>query len=118
MSSNDALISSANLGLYSDSACTTPMGHLDWGNLIAGGSVSQTIYIKNNCTGLPLTLSMKATNWKPASANGPITVTWDQEGTILSPGQLTVATVTLTVSPSTVHITNFSVQICITGTNA
>jgi len=116
--SSDALISSANLGLYSDSACTTPMGRIDWGNLIAGGSVSQTIYIKNNSTGLPLTLSMTTTNWKPASANGPITVTWDQEGTILSPGQLTVATITLTVSPSTVHVTNFSVQICITGTKS
>ena len=118
LSSNVPLTSSANLGLYSDYACNNPMGHLDWGNLIAGGSVNQTIYIKNNSSGVPLTLSMTATNWKPASANGPITVTWDQEGTILSLGQLTVATVTLSVSPSAVHITNFSVQICITGTKS
>ena len=115
--SNGAVTTSANCGLYSDSACTTPLRSIDWGNLTAGGTVTQTIYIKNTSSGLPLTLNMTTTNWSPASANGPITITWNQEGTTLSPGQSTVATLTLTVSSSEVGITDFSVQIYITGTN-
>jgi hypothetical protein len=115
--SNGAVSTSANCGVYSDSGCTTPLSSIDWGNLTAGGTVTQTIYIKNTSSGLPLTLNMTTTNWSPASANGPITVTWNREGTILSPGQSTVATLTLTVSSSEVGITDFSVQISITGTN-
>jgi hypothetical protein len=115
--SNGAVSTSANCGVYSDSGCTIPLSSIDWGNLTAGGTVTQTIYIKNTSSGLPLTLNMTTTHWSPASANGPITVTWNQEGTILSPGQSTVATLTLTVSSSEVGITDFSVQISITGTN-
>jgi hypothetical protein len=116
--SNGAVTTSANCGLYSDSACTTPLGSIDWGVLTAGGTVTQTIYVKNTGSGLPLTLNMTTTNWSPASANGPITVTWDQEGTILSPGQSIAATLTLAVSSSEIGLTNFGVQISITGTNS
>jgi hypothetical protein len=116
--SNGAVTTSANCGLYSDSACTTPLSSIDWGVLTAGGTVTQTIYVKNTGSGLPLTLNMTTTNWSPASANGPITVTWDQEGTILSPGQSIAATLTLAVSSSEIGLTNFGVQISITGTNS
>lgn len=116
--SNGAVTTSANVGLYADSACTTPISSIDWGNLTAGGTATQTIYIKNTSSGLTLTLKMTTNNWSPAIANGPITITWNQSGTILSPGQSTAATLTLAVSSSEVGITNFSVQICITGTNS
>ncbi|HKM60632.1 MAG TPA: hypothetical protein VJY36_07150, partial [Candidatus Bathyarchaeia archaeon] len=116
--SNGAVTTSANCGLYSNSACTKPLSSIDWGILTAGGTVTQTIYVKNTGSGLPLTLNMTTTNWSPASANGPITVTWDQEGTILSPGQSTAATLTLAVSSSEIGLTNFGVQISITGTNS
>jgi len=85
-------------------------------NLEPGGSATQTINIKNIGNGVSLSLSMTTTNWNPASTNGPITITWNRENTILSPGQSTSATITLTVSPSISDVTNFSVQISITGT--
>jgi len=116
--SNGAVTTSANCGLYSDSACTTPLSSIDWGVLTAGGTVTQTIYVKNTGSGLPLILNMTTTNWSPASANGPITVTWDQEGKVLSPGQSIAATLTLAVSSSEIGLANFSVQISITGTNS
>ena len=107
---------SANLGVYSNSECTTQINTISWGTLEPGGSTTQTIYIKNTGSGVSLSLSMTTTNWNPASANGPITITWNRENTILSPGQSTSATITLTVSPSISDVTNFSVQISITGT--
>ncbi len=45
-----------------------------------------------------------------------MTLTWNKEGTRLNPGQSVAATLTLTASSSIVDITNFNVQISITGT--
>ena len=115
--SSGAVNVSANLGVYSDSGCNTPLTTINWGNLSAGGSITRTIYIKNTSSGLSLTLNMSTSNWNPTSANGPITVTWDKENTRINPAQSVAAVLTLNVSPSIIDITNFSVQINITGTN-
>src|SRR5665647_3924163 len=75
VSSNGQVSTSANLGVYSNSACTTPLSSISWGNLTAGGTSTQTIYVKNTGSGLALTLSMGTSNWTPTTANGPITLT-------------------------------------------
>ena len=118
VSSNGKVSTSASCGLFSNSACTTPISSINWGNLTAGETSNQTIYIKNISSGLSLTLNMTTNSWSPASANGPITITWNQEDTILSPGQSTAATLTISVSSSEVDITSFSVQILITGASS
>ncbi len=105
------------MGVYSDSACTNPINSIIWGTITAGGNITQTIYVKNTGTGISLALSMTTSNWTPSSANGPITLTWNKEGTRLQPGQSVAATLTLNVSPTIADITNFNVQISITGTN-
>jgi hypothetical protein len=115
--SNGQVTTSANLEVYSNSACTTPMSSINWGTLTAGANITQTIYIKNTGSGLALTLSMGASNWTPTGANGPITLTWNQAGTRLQPGQSVATTLTLSVSSNIADVTNFSVQINITGTN-
>ena len=117
VSSTGGVTTSANLGVYSNSGCTIPLSSINWGNLTAGGTITQTIYVKNTSSGLPLTLSMTTSSWNPAGAKGPITITWNQQGTRLNPGQSTAATLTLTVSSSVADITSFNVQICITGKN-
>jgi len=108
---------SADLSVYSNSLCTTPLSFIDWGNLTVGGTTNQTIYIKNTGSGLSLALSMSTSDWTPADSNGPITLTWNKENTRLQPGQSVAATLTLTVSQSIVDVTGFNVQISITGTN-
>ena len=115
--STGLVATSANLGIFSDSACSTSLSSINWGTPTPGGVYTQTIYIKNTGSGLSLSLNMTTTNWNPANSNGPITVTWNKEGTRLLPGQSTVATLTLNVSSNIADITNFYVQICITGTN-
>jgi hypothetical protein len=117
LSSNGQVSTSANLGVYSDSACTTPLSSIDWGTLTAGGNISRTIYVKNTVSGLALTLSMGTSNWTPVGAEAPISLTWNQAGTRLQPGQSVAATLTLAVSSTITDVTNFSVQINITGTN-
>lgn len=117
VSSTGTVTTSANLAVYSNSACTIPLSSVTWGTLTAGATTNQTIYIKNTSSGLSLALNMTTNSWNPANANGPITITWNQEGTRLQPGISTAATLTLTVSSSIVDITSFTVQICITGTN-
>ena len=117
LASAGTVSTSANLGVYSDSACTQPLSSITWGTLTPGGTSTQTIYVKNTSSSLSLTLDMTTNSWSPASANGPITITWNQQSTDLQPGQSTAATLTLTVSPSISDITSFSDQIDITGTN-
>jgi len=107
---------SPNIGVYSNSACTSNLTSIPWGSLASGGSTTQTIYVKNTGTGT-LTLGLSATNWSPAQASTYITVSWDKQGTQLTAGQSIQATVTLTVSSNITGITNFSNTISITGTS-
>lgn len=106
---------SASLGVYSNSACTVPLTSINWGSTGAGGSVTQTIYVKNTGTGT-MKLSLATTNWNPTNANGPLTVTWNDQGVSLAAGKSIAATVTLSVSSTVTGISSFSVQISVVGT--
>jgi len=116
---NKALSSSGNIrtlnvGVYSDYACSQNLESINWGDLLPGGSVYRTIYLKNTGTA-EITLSMTTTNWNPTNANGPITLIWNKEGTKLSAGQVITAMLTLSVSESIAGITTFSHTILISG---
>jgi hypothetical protein len=85
--------------------------------LPAGGNITKTIYIKNTGVGISLALSMGTSNWNPVGSNESITLTWNQGGTRLQPGQSIAANLTLTVSPTIIDVSNFDVKINIIGTN-
>jgi hypothetical protein len=108
-------VSTINVGVYSDSSCTHNLTSIDWGTISPGNSVTRTMYVKNTGNS-QIALSMIKTNWNPAGANGPITLTWNRESTTLNAGQVTTATLTLSVSASISGITNFGVDIVIAGT--
>lgn len=112
---SSGIISSVDVGVYQEWACTNNLTSINWGTLSPGDTVTRTIYVKNIGTA-PITLTMTKTNWNPASANGPITLTWDRESTTLDPGYVTNATLTLSVSSSISGITTFNMDIVITGT--
>lgn len=111
---SSGLVVAVNVGVYSDSACTLNLTSIDWGNVYPGGSVSRTIYVRNTGNA-PITLSMSTASWNPSTATGQITVTWDKENASLNPGQSTLATLTLNVSPSISGVTSFSVNVVVTG---
>ena len=108
------VLATANLGLYSDSACTQSLGPFNWGTISPGGSAARTFYVKN-LGSVQVTLSLSATNWSPASTNGPIALSWNREGARLAANQVTTATLTLSISSSAGGITNFSADAVVTG---
>jgi hypothetical protein len=112
--SSSGNISTVNVGVYSNSDCTQPLTSIDWGTISPGTTVTRTIYVKNTGN-VQITLSMTTSGWSPASANGPITLTWDRQGATLSVGASVAATLTLSVSSSISGITTFSVTIVIAG---
>ena len=119
ISVNEALptrgsISAINVGIYSDSGCSQKLTSIDWGDIAPGGTVTKTIYVKNTGN-KQLMLQMTKTNWNPSGADGPISITWDREGTNISAGQSIQAVITLTVSSAISGINDFSVDIVITG---
>lgn len=113
--SSSGVVTSPNIGLYSDSGCTTNMTSINWGSVAAGGTATQTVYVKDTGTGA-MTLSLAVSNWSPSGASTYITISWNQQGTQLSAGQSVAATLTLTVSSSITGITSFSNTITISGT--
>ena len=116
LSSNGSVSVTPNLGLYSDSNCVNSLSALDWGEITPGNNLTRTVYVKNTGTGTSLTLNISTSSWNPTIANGPITISWDKEGTRLAPMQSTRAVITLASSSSIVDVTSFSVQILISGT--
>jgi hypothetical protein len=115
LNSVGAVITTPNIGVYSNNGCTKNMTTIDWGSLTAGSNTTQTIYVKNTGTG-SMTLGMETSSWNPTTASNYISVTWDKQNTILSAGQSTAATLTLSVAPNIAGITNYSNTITISGT--
>ena len=113
--SSSGVISSVDLGVYQEWGCTNNLTSVAWGTLSPGDTATRTIYVKNIGTA-PITLTMTTTDWNPTNANGPITLTWDRENTILDAGSVIAATLTLSVSPSISGITTFNMDVVITGT--
>jgi hypothetical protein len=110
------ITTSPNLGVYSDSACTNPITSLNWGSIQAGGTSTQTVYLKNTGTG-SMTLNMTTSAWSPGVASTYLAINWNKEGIVLSAGQSAAATLTITVSSSTTGISSFSNTITFSGTS-
>jgi hypothetical protein len=106
---------SVQLGVYSDSGCTTALSSVSWGTLDPGSTATATAYLKNEGN-VPVTLSIQAGNWNPASAQSYFTLTWNRNGYVLAVGASVQAVLSLAVSSSISGITSFSFDITITAT--
>ena len=106
---------SVQLGVYSDSGCTTALSSVSWGTLDPGSTATATAYLKNEGN-VPVTLSIQASNWNPASAQNYFTLTWNRNGYVLAVGASVQAVLSLAVSSSISNVTSFSFDITITAT--
>ena len=70
--------------------------------------------MKNTGT-MPITLSMTATSWGPNYADDYLTISWDQQGTVLDVDDSVSATLTLTADTDTGDLADFSFDIVIIG---
>jgi len=112
--SDGTVVSAVNIGVYTDSQCTQNCTNISWGTLNPNSTTNKTIYVKNTGT-VPVTLTMTTANWTPTTASLVITLSWDQQDTILDAGQSTPTNLTLTVATDTGDLTNFNFNIVITG---
>ena len=105
---------SANLEVFSDSACAQSLTSIEWGTVSSGNSVTKTVYIKNQGR-YPLTLSLITTNWNPSNAQAFITVNWNRESATLAAGRTVSAILTLSASPGASGFTTFGFNVVIFG---
>lgn len=70
---------------------------IDWGELTLGSSKNATFYVKST-SNVDVELGLNVTNWTPAGIEDYMAISWDQNGTLLSPEEELLATVTLDVS--------------------
>lgn len=114
--SSGTIVTSANVGVYFDSACTQPLSSIAWGNVTVGGTATYQCWVKNTGSA-NITLNMATNGWSPVNASQYITLSWNQNNTILTPNQVANTTLTLAVSSTIApSITSFSNNITVTGT--
>lgn len=102
------------IDIYSDQACTQPLTNVIWGEIEAGDSSSETIYVKNNGeTGV--VLSLETENWSPSDSQDHMTLEWDYDGVSISPGQVVAIVLNLSVDGSAPPMSSFSFDIVIIG---
>ena len=111
---SNGTIAGVNLGIYSDSGCTTTLSTISWGTVTSGTQATRTIYVKNTGT-ISENLTMAANTWVPSNANTYLTVTWSPTLSTLAAGASTPATLTLNALASAGNLTTFSCNIVITG---
>jgi len=101
------------VGVYADSGRTQNLTSITWGSIEPGGSVVRTCYVKNTGN-TQITLAMSTQDWAPAGVSSQISVVWDREGVAVGPGQVILASLTLSVLPSAAGA-SFSFNIKTTG---
>ena len=107
------LVLGVNIGVYADAGCTQNLTSISWGGVAPGDSVVRTCYVKNTGN-TQISLTMSTSGWTPPGINSQVSVTWDREGAAVAPGQVVLASFTLSVLPGTAG-TSFSSNIVITG---
>ena len=114
---NAGTIKAVGVGVYWDSSCTNETTSIPWGMLDPGSNKTFTVYIRNEGNTAE-SLSLNTENWNPTNAQNYITLSWNYDGTVLSPDQVVEVNLTLSVSSSIEGIENFSFTIVIVGTES
>ena len=114
--SSSGNIAAVGVGVYSNSGCTTALSAISWGALNPGNVTTYIMYVKN-IGDVSETLNMTVSGWSPSSASSYLKLTWNQEKSVLTAGQVVTAVLTLSVSSSISNVTGFSNTITVTGTH-
>jgi len=109
------LVKTNKVEVFLDVECTQKITSIDWGNLISGSFYEKNIFIKN-FNDKDIILSMYTDNWDPKYIMGSIIISWNQEGSIISPNQVISTILKLEISPKIKEVNYFSFDIIIEGT--
>ena len=102
------------IDVYSDQACTQTLSSIIWGEIVAGDNSMATIYVKNNGD-TDVVLSLDTDGWDPTDASDYMDLTWNYDGTNITPGQVRTINVTLSVSEDCPAMSGFDFDIIIIG---
>jgi len=101
--------------IFSDNALTQVLSSVTWGALEPGASMSQIMYIRNNGDD-QVALSLTTEDWAPAGASDYLQLSWNYDGSPISPGEVIQITMVLDVSSSISGIDTYNFNIIIFGT--
>jgi hypothetical protein len=71
--------------------------YVDWGELTLGASKNVAFYVKST-SNVDVELGLNVTDWAPAGIEEYLTISWDYNGTLLSPTQEILVAVNLEVA--------------------
>lgn len=97
--SSGAVIKAVGIAIYEDSACSTPLTHLDWGWIDSPSSNTYVAYIKNEAN-YPTELSITFGPITPSNKTAYITRAWNATGVQLAMGEVATVLFTLNVTSS------------------
>ncbi len=108
-------VQAVNVGVYSDSSCKVSCAVIEWGNIKPGGTVTQTVYVKNLGYSA-LSLKLSTGTWNPLKAAPLITLSWNVSSYYrLQVGQVVPVKLTLKAASNTGSLTDFSFSVVISG---
>lgn len=102
------------IDIFSDAACTLMISSVDWGEVEAGGSVDNVIYLKN-VGDQGVYLSLMTENWSPSEASDDMQLFWDYDDSTIDPDEVLQVTLTLAVNSNIKGIDSFGFDIVIIG---
>lgn len=102
------------IDVYSDSGCTQLVSNVDWGEILAGSTITRIVYVKNNGD-YEVALGLSTENWSPVEAMADITLDWDYDGTFIEVGEVRQVIFSLSIDSGIGGISSFSFDIVITG---
>jgi hypothetical protein len=111
---NHVTLKAIGIGVYSDPQCTVCLTSLEWGLLDKGGTYFKTAYCKNT-QNVPVTLTLAAVDFDPASTEPYITSSWNYSGQVLNPDQVIPVQFSLSIAVDFPYSGSFSFTSVVTA---
>jgi hypothetical protein len=105
-------VSSVNVDVYSDPACTIKLTEINWSYVDPDSSVPYSFYLKN-AGSKDITLNMTTNG---LAAYPWLGLTWNREGLVMTKNEVAIATIELAVSAEAPQGAEFTFDVIITGT--
>lgn len=96
-------IKTIEVEIYWDPNGETKRETISWGELEPGASLDTLVYVKS-VSNFVVTLNLNLTDWNPEEISDYLTISWDYDGTLISPNEIIPVTMTLSASSSDAFI--------------
>ena len=108
-------VNAVNVGVYLDPRCTVSCSAIDWGIITPGGTVTQTVYVKNTGS-TSVYLQLSTSSWDPVSAESAIDLSWNLRSSYrLKAGRVVRVVLSLQAASDISGFTDFGFRVVISG---